>query len=498
MKIRAFTVCLLALIILMSVGCSAPGSDVVETSKPETEAESVQPFPRPTVADNTSADLGGRVFEILARSGSSQVEFENVRDGSASILGEAVYRRNLTVQTRLNCVLNFSYVAGDPANAEKYVNAATNDDKYDIFAAHNLVIPQLAIKGECSNLIDLQAKASLDLSSPWWPNNLVEMLSYDKKLYFCTGEISTNYISSLYGVYFNKSILIENGIDPVSVYRIVENGVWTLETLAKYSADCAGEKDGDSVFGFALGVNPEFVEAFYCAANFTPTTKNEDGTLSFTMTEKTLNEEKTFLKNLNGLFMAESSSVSWSNADNGVARFTSGNAAFTISTMSYAKSIAGKFDYGIIPLPVAKVRTDTYLTPLSDGYTFYAISAKNVEKASDSATILQSLAATAYNANSDAYYNGILGIRFDMSDPNVRMVENMKDNGCFEFFECWLGAYSNEADEKISNPSQLFASCVINSSATHIAESNYVSLIEKYRPIYSDAFNEFITFMSGS
>lgn len=492
MKLRSFVACLLMITMLLAVGCASSEENDGQATDSGTGTETAEVYPRPTVADNTVADLGGRTVEILARNDAAFVEFENVRDGSVSVLGEAVYRRNITAQTRLNCTLVFSYSNASPNDAETYIKDATNSDKYDIFAAHNLVMPQLAIKGECSNLIDLQSDTSLDISSPWWPNNLTETLSYDDSLYFCTGEISTNYLASLYGVYFNKDILKANGIDPVSIYRIVESGTWTLETLARYSADCAGEKDGVANYGFALGVNPEYVEAFYCAANFTPTVKNDDGTLSFTMTKKTLESEKTFLKSLNELFMAETSSVSWSNASNGTARFTSGNAAFTVSSMSYTKSIAGKFSYGIIPLPVAEVRTDTYLTPISDGYTFYAVHSKNVENETAAATVLQSLSATAYNLNSDAYYNGILGIGFDMSDPNVRMVENMKENGCFEFFECWLSAYTSESDEKISNPSQLFASCVINSSATHIAESNYVQLIEKYRPIYSDAFNEFI------
>ena len=494
MKMRSTLACLLLLVLLLSVGCSAPSDVTDQTTEQTTEAETVQT--RPAVSDNTSGDLGKRTVEILARNDGAFVEFENVRDGSASILGEAIYRRNITVQTRLNCTLVFSYTNGLPGDAESYIEIATKDEKYDIFASHNLVMPQLAIKGGCADLIDLQNDTSLDLSSPWWPNNLTEMLSYDGSLYFCTGDISTNYVSSLYGVYFNKDILKANGIDPVSIYRIVENGVWTLEALAKYSAECAGEINGEATYGFALGVNPEYVEAFYCAANFTPTEKNEDGTLSFSMTDKKLEEEKSFLKNLNELFSAETSSVSWSNASNGTARFTMGRAAFTVSPLSYAKEIAGKVSYGVIPLPVSKVRTDTYLTPISDGYTFYAVRAKNVENDVENAAVLQSLAATAYNVNANAYYNGIMATAFDFADPNVRMVENMKQNGCFEFFECWLSAYTSDEGEKISNPSQLFASCVINSSATHIAESNYVSLINKYRPIYSDAFDGFIKAMT--
>ena len=492
MTLRSIVACFLLLVLSLTVGCSAPEGNGDHTTDVGTESEAVQIQTRPTVADNTAVDLDGRKIEILARNDGAEVEFENVRDGSLSILGEAVYRRNITVQTRLNCTLSFSYVNGTPDNAETYIKNATKDGKYDIFAAHNLVMPQLAIKGVCADLIGLQSEETLDLSSPWWPNNLTETLAYGDSLYFCTGDISTNYLSSLYGVYFNKDILKANDIDPVSIYRIVENGVWTLEALARYSATCAEDKDGEAYYGFALGVNPEYVEAFYCAANFTPTSKNDDGTFSFDMTDKKLDEEKIFLKNLNGLFTAEGSSVSWSNASNGTARFTSGHAAFTVSSMSYAKSIAGKFNYGIIPLPVSKVRTDTYLTPISDGYTFYAVRAKNVENDASSAAVLQSLAATAYNSNFSAYYKGILGIEFNLDDPNVRMVENMKDNGCFEFFECWLSAYTSEDSGKISNPSQLFASSVINSSATHIAESNYVSLIEKYRPIYSEAFDELI------
>lgn len=497
MKFRSISVCLIVLMLLLSFGCASSGNGT-ETSGTETEAETVQVYPRPTVSDNTLADFDGKTFEILAWNGASHVEFEGTRDESASVLGEAIYRRNLTVQTKLNCTLEFSYVGGSVNEAESYIKEATNSDKYDIFATHNLVMPRLAIKGECANLIELQAEKSFDLSSPWWPNNLTEKLSYNGKLYFCTGDISTNYFASLYGVFFNKDILKKNDVDPASIYRMVENGMWTLEVLAKYSADCAGEVDGVVNYGFALGVNPEYVEAFYCAATFTPTVKNEDGTLSFTMTEKELNEEKTFLKNLNELFMSEGSSVSWSNSNNGTVRFTSGIAAFTVSPMSYAKSIAGKFNYGIIPLPVAKVRTDTYLTPISDGYTFYSVHAKNVENDASAATVLQSLGATAYNINGDDYYRAILGIGLDMADPNVRMVENMKENGCFEFFECWLSAYSYDGAETIKKPSQLFADCVINSSATHIAELNYGQLIEKYRPIYSDAFNEFIKNISGS
>ena len=182
MTLRSIVACFLLLVLSLTVGCSAPEGNGDHTTDAGTESEAVQIQTRPTVADNTAVDLDGRKIEILARNDGAEVEFENVRDGSLSILGEAVYRRNITVQTRLNCTLSFSYVNGTPDNAETYIKNATKDGKYDIFAAHNLVMPQLAIKGVCADLIGLQSEETLDLSSPWWPNNLTETLAYGDSL----------------------------------------------------------------------------------------------------------------------------------------------------------------------------------------------------------------------------------------------------------------------------------------------------------------------------
>ena len=102
MTLRSIVACFLLLVLSLTVGCSAPEGNGDHTTDVGTESEAVQIQTRPPVADNTAVDLDGRKIEILARNDGAEVEFENVRDGSLSILGEAVYRRNITVQTRLN------------------------------------------------------------------------------------------------------------------------------------------------------------------------------------------------------------------------------------------------------------------------------------------------------------------------------------------------------------------------------------------------------------
>ena len=219
---KKLTALALALLMLLTplFGCSKAtenaqddetAGDAVLSADP-TAGEQVEEAPAENVDSNgylkddlPELDFGGQTVTVLYWSDVENAEFE-VEELNGEIVNDAIFQRNLDVEDRLK--IDFSWIGtpGNNGSKDKYVavaqaSVAAGDGAYDIYAAYSRTIGASVVNSLTRPLHNSQY---IDYEKPWWPDNLLEESMIHDRLYFVSGDISTNVLHMMYCIYYNK------------------------------------------------------------------------------------------------------------------------------------------------------------------------------------------------------------------------------------------------------------------------------------------------------
>lgn len=179
------------------------------------------------------------------------------------------YRRNELVKNRLNVEFLFTEQKGSNSYRADFLSFVqksyqAGEHAYDIIATYSRTSGMLAINGYCYNLNEVDY---LDFDNPWWPSRMLDTQTIGDKLYFVSGDASTNLIHLTYGMYYNKDILTDYQLEDPQ--QLVLDHKWTQAKLLEMTTNIYqdlnnnGTADNADQFGFC-GVNYGF-DAFYTA-----------------------------------------------------------------------------------------------------------------------------------------------------------------------------------------------------------------------------------------
>ena len=217
-KILLLLMLVLALCLPTFVGCKKTEAPVdTDSSATETSVDSLP--------DNL--DFNEDTVRVLHWEEAAKPEFNS--DDMSNIVGEALYRRNLEITTRLNINLKWIPTPGRDISvysATLYNDYMSNSYEYDILAGYSQSIATATYNSFTRDLMSIEY---LDLSQPWWPDSLTENAQIGNKLYFVSGDISTNALYFMYATFFNKNMLESYKLE--NPYDLVENNQWTLEKM---------------------------------------------------------------------------------------------------------------------------------------------------------------------------------------------------------------------------------------------------------------------------
>ena len=156
---------------------TADTTDAVTTGV-ESEVETIDPNDRSQTKDSLpdNLDFGGRKFGVYCASTVRNEEFfAGLGEETGEVVEDAVYRRNLSVQERLNIVFQsdsydfgWNQIAGE---VQKLVMAG--DPTYDLFLGAQAGVTQLVTENCFVNAYDVEY---LDFSQPWWNENFMNEL----------------------------------------------------------------------------------------------------------------------------------------------------------------------------------------------------------------------------------------------------------------------------------------------------------------------------------
>ena len=231
---------ILSQLALILAGCGNAGESEVTTPSVSESDTTVAETTRDSLPD---LNYEGKTVTIFAASDLPIVEFDAEQTGD--IVDDAIYQRNVTVSERLNVDLEFVMKPGLWNDQDSYKGAIrgsvlSGDAEYDIVAGYGVFIADLAVEQLFANLYDTDY---IDFDQKWWSDSLVENLTLNGKLYFASGDISTNTIGTSFAVMFNKDLAERYQIE--NLYSLVDSGKWTLDKLFSLSTELYSDLNGD-------------------------------------------------------------------------------------------------------------------------------------------------------------------------------------------------------------------------------------------------------------
>lgn len=235
---------------------SSTESSVAESSSTEsTEASSVEedvnPYPVLTDENGNVYDLGG--MEIVIRDWWSNKD--NGTDGfdiTENDYGEATKEYMDWAQETYNFKIRRESISdwgSAPQDFVDYVTTGGDENNYVFALRQDAAITSAMGQGL---MYDLATLKSFDFSEDKWKSGVHELMSKGDSIY-CMSPYDPEPRT---GVFFNKRLLSEAGIDPEELYDLQENMEWTWDKFEELCAKVQRDIDSDGTIDiYAMDMN---------------------------------------------------------------------------------------------------------------------------------------------------------------------------------------------------------------------------------------------------
>ena len=410
--------------------------------------------------DLPELDFGGEDVSVLYWSDVENAEFE-VEELTGEIVNDAIYQRNIDVEDRLKVKYTWIGTPGNNGSKDKYVAVAqasvqAGDGAYDIYAAYSRTIGASVVNNLTRTLQDSEY---IDYEKPWWPDNLREESLIHDRLYFVSGDISTNVLHMMYCIYYNRQLLEDYNL-PIPTDMVFE-GTWTVDKLVELTSDAYtdlngnGKQDVDDRFGFTL---VDFHnDAFYTGSGLRLVEKDPDTILK--ISEDFYSEKAVDLLGKIGPW--EQTDTVYQQSDYETP-FTEGRALFNVNRAHYASKALrdSELTYGILPVPKYDETQQNYRTVMGNPITLYAVSRDSAHPDIDEA-VLECMASEAYRLTTPAIFENNMKKKYSIDDVNAQMYDIVRETVSFElgrFFNQYLSDITDIYFRAVTSNNQDWAS----------------------------------------
>lgn len=388
-------------------GGDTPGSDTVEQDD---------------IPDDTNFNQANVTFLIWGDHTMTEFYAEGL---TGNEINDAIYERNARVEERLGVKLIYREQPGKESAMAEFVKFAETDIasgacEYDMYGGYSRAVASMALTGR---LVELTGLDYLNFEKPWWPEALVNECMINNKLFFCSGDISTNMLWMMVGTFFNKELLEARSLE--SPYDLVHKNEWTFDKMIALCSDTyddldgGGTKDVADFFGYTI-FNANY-DALFTAAGFSSLERGSDNKLKIS---SGLTDQKIFdLLDKLGEFTAtndlcNSSSTSIREVFFGERSIMTTDRVFIVAGKDKGSNNAKiEFEYGLVPNPKYDARQESYATNLGHEYTMYAVSVGSKQTNVCAAT-LECLASESYRRVTPMVFESAMKIKY-ASDPTT-------------------------------------------------------------------------------
>ncbi len=283
-------------------------------------------------------------------------------------IASAVFRRNATIQEKYHVKIAEYAVSQTSDTARKSIKS--NTDEYQVLMCDTKGTLSLATQ---KYLCDLNELDGIDLTNPWWDQNMRVNCSVAGRNFFATGDISIMDNDATWVLMFNKKIRETYDLD--DPYELVKSNEWTydkmLEMMQAVAGNGAGRADAGAsaidwehdTFGFVT--HNSSLAAFFYAAGLTVVDKDESD-IPYFNEGNNMKVEAVLAKSLK-IWGKGRSELTWSADANGLGAvelqkvFEEGRGLFLGEVMQLVFRLREmNIDFGLIPFPKFDKEQENY------------------------------------------------------------------------------------------------------------------------------------------
>lgn len=424
---------IIALMLPTVLSCAETNSPDVTTESATTNApantgaqEVVTTQPEDTIfaPSDIPADLrfDGEVIRFLYWQDVENPEFF-VDDTTGESVNDAIFNRNAKIEEQFGVTLEFTGTPGNFNNQKAFVAQCVNStqsgaDAHDFFCGYSMTGATLMCEGVAQDLTQYEI---IEFDKPWWPNTLISKATIKDGVYFASGDISTNFLYMMYLCVFNKDMYADvYQLEPKTLYNMVYDGEWTLDTFIELSTGIYADSNGDVTpnegdrFGFVT--NNIHFDSFYTASDLYTVIPSDDGD-SIKLSDDLFSEKTQDLLTKLCTFIHESGDCYLTNSQ---VVFADGMSLFTIdrAQITSKKLTDTSFSYGILPVPKYDKAQEDYYTCMAFPFTTYVLSTASTHPEAAAAT-LELMAYQSYLNITPALFEEAMKLRYaDQSDDS--------------------------------------------------------------------------------
>lgn len=474
--------CLLCLVLCISAVACANSNENPKTTTPADDNTTPPAHDTDSPGADTSGsdayapleqDFGDATITTLYWDDVERAEFFD-DDISGDNVGDAIHNRNIAVEEQLKVKLRYVGTPGNVDHSSDFLKKVetsfkAGEKEYNILASHSRTAAVVAAGGMTQNLLAID-DSYLDLDKPWWPPTMVDTATIGDGMYFISGDISTNTLHFMYGVYYNVDTVTNLGLDDPTDMAL--DGTWTLDKMIAMTANTYEDLNSNSTadYGDRFGLTTLYyhVDSFYSAAGMRWISKDSSGYMAVSPdygSEKSIN----LADKLTAWF---NTGVCYTNNNNTeVCKiFAEGNSLFTQNRIYIADNQHtcglnnADFKYSVVPLPKYDDAQTGYFTTVGNPMTLYEVM-KGSDNQDIATAVLESLAYNGYQLTSPAIFEVNMKYKYSLDNKTSQCFDLIRGNIVFDLGRIF-GAKLNTMSELWSK------SCINGNGWASQAKSN--------------------------
>lgn len=373
----------LSLVMLLFALVSCKGWENTETDTVDT----IQTVDGDRLSELGNRDFEGKVFKILDANDYPEMHVNYATDETknTSNINIALYERDMVLKSNYNLGDIEYYPVTKAADGINMLctQILADASEYDMVISTAVgstaagtssgTLASIALQGMLRNLNEIEY---LSLDKEWWSPLVYQNMLLNNKLYFTTGDIAPSLYQAPAAMYVNMDLFKQYHQD-TDIFKIVEDGEWTIEKLFTLTADISKDMNDDNVmnasedfFGIILQQNGLVVQNLVIGSG-SSFSKVDNNTLTMDLKAEALGSTLEGIAKLYPtMTFAYGGSGTPSEKQQNVINvtFKGGNAVFLAhqleTAMFHLRDMEG--DYAVIPYPKADIYQEQYLSHVNN------------------------------------------------------------------------------------------------------------------------------------
>ena len=359
-----------------------------------------------------------------------------VEDYTAGMIPEAIYKRNVAIEDRFNCVLNVKTEKGiDRAYIETLSMAGdTGSDIHVVMYYDKWVI------SASPYFADWDSVDYIDLSQDYWNQGITEMFDINDKQIAISGVFSLGMLSRTETILFDKQKYAEfAAIDDSlydTMYEYVEKDEWTLDKLYEIAA-MAVEGDDETWdendhYGISAS-KKELYTSLMVGSGVRFIEPDKEGTPKFTLTSNQTYFEKLDkllqINKNNDIHYDKSTNAHYPDPED---FFEKGHTLFAVRSIFDIPEARQTMtsEFGILPIPKYDTEQTEYYSACFGGDVACLMNTVTEDKLENIGIIMEALTFHSQNNLIPTYKTDLLQSRYASDVDSAKMLDIIFESTC--------------------------------------------------------------------